>query len=321
MRAVEFRAFGDLDQLSLVTRPDPAAPAGWVAIRVVAASVNQSDVKNLEGAMEDTTLPRTPGRDFSGVVEQGPAEWIGAEVWGTGGDIGFTLDGSHAETLLVPAGALARKPAALTHVEAGSVGVTFSVGWLGLDYAALKAGETLVVVGIAGGVGGAVAQIAAAIGARVIGVDLDPPAPEAPAHSRISDFLKSDDPKLRDQVLDLTGGRGADVVFDAVGGVMFEPSLRLLARRGRLIEISATGRRRVEFDLADFYHNEGRILGADSRKLTVVDSAAIMRSLAARFEDGRYDAPIIARTFPLEQAVEAYEAVKAGAQGRVVLQP
>ncbi|HEX4185886.1 MAG TPA: hypothetical protein VHY78_08505, partial [Stellaceae bacterium] len=72
----------------------------------------------------------------------GPPDWIGAEVWGTGGDAGFTLDGSHAEAIAIPEAALARKPAALDHARAASVGVTFVVGWLGLaDYAALQQGE------------------------------------------------------------------------------------------------------------------------------------------------------------------------------------
>jgi hypothetical protein len=92
--------------------------------------VNPSDVKNVEGQMEGTVLPRVPGRDFSGVVEAGPPDWIGAEVWGTGGDAGFILDGSHAEAIAIPEAALARKPSRLDHAQAASVGVTFVVGWL-----------------------------------------------------------------------------------------------------------------------------------------------------------------------------------------------
>ncbi|HEX3413036.1 MAG TPA: zinc-binding alcohol dehydrogenase family protein [Stellaceae bacterium] len=143
MRALQFRAFGDpAAQLALVDLPDPQPRRGWAVVRIRAASVNPSDVKNVEGEMQGTVLPRVPGRDFSGVVEAGPPDWIGAEVWGTGGDAGFTLDGSHAEAIAIPEAALARKPAALDHARAASVGVTFVVGWLGLaDYAALQQGE------------------------------------------------------------------------------------------------------------------------------------------------------------------------------------
>jgi NADPH:quinone reductase-like Zn-dependent oxidoreductase len=78
MRALQFRAFGDpAAQLALVDLPDPQLRRGRAAIRIRAASVNPSDVKNVEGQMEGTVLPRVPGRDFSGVVEAGPPDWIG----------------------------------------------------------------------------------------------------------------------------------------------------------------------------------------------------------------------------------------------------
>ena len=88
-------------------------------MRVMAASINPSDVKNVAGAMEQTTLPRTPGRDFAGVVQAGPSGWIGAEVWGTGGDTGFTRDGTHAELIAVPVASLRRKPKCPTRNEIG----------------------------------------------------------------------------------------------------------------------------------------------------------------------------------------------------------
>jgi NADPH2:quinone reductase len=76
----------------------------------MAASINPSDVKNVAGAMSQTTLPRVPGRDFAGVVEAGPSEWIVAEVWGTGGDTGFTRDGTRADLIAVPVASPRRKP-------------------------------------------------------------------------------------------------------------------------------------------------------------------------------------------------------------------
>jgi NADPH:quinone reductase-like Zn-dependent oxidoreductase len=121
-----------------------------------------------------------PGRDFAGTVVEGPADWIGAEVWGTGGDIGFTRDGSHAEAILSPTDALVRKPRNLLFEQAASVGVTFVVAWLGVvEYGKLHGGETIAVIGVGGGVGGAVAQIAKGLGARVIGLDRQPPSASA----------------------------------------------------------------------------------------------------------------------------------------------
>ena len=323
MRALQFRAFGDpAAQLVLVDQPDPQPRKGWAIVRVRAASVNPSDARNVAGQMEGTVLPRVPGRDFSGVVEAGPPDWIGAEVWGTGGDAGFTMDGSHAELIAIPEAALARKPAALDHAQAASVGVTFVVGWMGLaDYAGLQKGEDVAIVGVSGGVGGAVAQLARGLGARrILGIDQRAPAKGSPAASRIDAYVAADG-DVAAAVKAQTGGHGADVVFDAVGGVMFETALGCLAHKGRLIEIAATGRRRVEFDLLDFYHNESRLFGADSRKLGLVESAVILDRLAPLFDDGSLAVPLVGRVLPLERGVEAYQAVAAGAEARIVIEP
>jgi NADPH:quinone reductase len=323
MRALQFKAFGDpAAQLALVDLPDPRPPSGWAVVRVRAASVNPSDVKNIAGQIQGTVLPRVPGRDFSGVVEAGPSDWVGTEVWGTGGDVGFTQDGSHAGLIAVPESALARRPAALDQAQAASVGVAFVVGWMGLaDYAGLQKGEDVAIVGVSGGVGGAVAQLARALGARrVLGIDRRPPARGSPAASRIDAYLPLDG-DLAAAVKARTDGHGADVVFDAVGGVMFETALSCLARKGRLIEIAATGRRRVEFDLLDFVHNESRLFGADSRKLGLVESAAIHNKLAPLFDQGLLEAPLVQSVLPLERGIEAYQAVAAGAEARIVIEP
>ena len=256
MRALWFQDYGDPSKLAVVERPEPRPDDATAIVRIVAASVNPSDVKNIAGLMEGTVLPRVPGRDFSGVVEHGPKEWIGAEVWGTGGDIGFSRDGTHAERIAIPVAALQRKPRNLEHEAASAVGLTFVTAWLGaVTYAAARAGETVVVVGASGGVGGAVIQIVKTLGCRVIGVDRSSPLTGSGA--LVNEFVKSEGDFVA-EIKRLTGGRGAQVVFDAVGGVMFEPSLRSIAHRGQLVEISATGKRRVEFDLPEFFHNEGR---------------------------------------------------------------
>lgn len=319
MKAIQFTTFGTPDVLEFVDLPTPQPAASHALVQVKSASVNPSDVKNVSGHFDHTVPPRVPGRDFSGVVVAGPDEWIGAEVWGTGGDIGFTRDGTHAEFIEIPVAALAKKPASLTHAQAASIGVNFVVGWLGtVDYAQLAAGETIAVIGVSGGVGGAVTQIAKARGARVIGIGREEPDADSPAARLIDAFVPMDADTAR-RVRELTGGAGADVVYDAVGGVAFELALSLVKRRGRVVEISATGKRRVEFDLIDFYHNETQLLGADSAKLGVADAAPIMRALAEAFDAGRFAAPVVAAHYPLERAKDAYAAVAAGTRGRVVI--
>jgi NADPH2:quinone reductase len=319
MKAIQFKTFGNPEVLETVDLPTPQADADSVVVQIKAASVNPSDVKNVSGHFEHTVLPRTPGRDFSGVVVDGPQAWLGAEVWGTGGDIGFTRDGTHAHFIKVPLTALSRKPTTLSHAEASAIGVNFVVAWLGtVEYAHLQAGETIAVIGAGGGVGGAVVQIAKARGARVIAMDRHPLSPDTPAGRLIDDYVPFDE-NATARLKALTGGAGADVVYDTVGGVAFATALSLVKRRGRVLEISATGQRRVELDLIDFYHNETQLLGVDSAKLGVAESAPLMTALVEGFESGKLQAPAIAQEFPLERAREAYAAVAAGTRGRVVI--
>jgi NADPH:quinone reductase len=320
MRAIRFKAFGDPSVLELAEMADPSTDAATAVVRVMAASINPSDVKNVAGAMTQTTLPRIPGRDFAGVVEQGPAEWIGAAVWGTGGDTGFTREGTHAELIAVPVASLRRKPETLSFDQAASVGVNYMAAWCGLEAADLKAGETVLLIGAGGGVGGAAAQIARRLGARVIGVDRHPPRPDAPIHG-IAERLIVGAQDLPAEVRAATEGKGADVVFDLVGGVMFRSAVNSLALRGRLVEIAVTGQREVSFDLADFYHNESRLFGVDTLKRDLIASAAVLEALTPGFLAGDYHAAPIAETCGLGAAQDAYRKVAAGAAGRIVLRP
>jgi threonine dehydrogenase-like Zn-dependent dehydrogenase len=102
---------------------------------------------------------------------------------------------------------------------------------------------------------------------------------------------------------------------------MLRYALDCLAVRGRLVEMSVTGGRDVTFNLADFYHNESRLIGIDTLKLDQTGSAAVLQALSPGFEAGDYRPALIVRRFPLDQVVAAYRAVAAGEPGRVVLCP
>jgi NADPH:quinone reductase-like Zn-dependent oxidoreductase len=118
-----------------------------------------------------------------------------------------------------------------------------------------------------------------------------------------------------------TGGKGADVVFDLVGGVMFRSALDSLALRGRLVEIAATGQREVSLDLVDFYRNESQLFGVNTLERDLTASAEVLDALTPGFDAGDYHAAPIAETFGLDEAQEAYRKVAAGASGRIVLRP
>lgn len=323
MRALRFTEFGDPGVLRIDDVADPVATTDEAVVRVEAASVNPSDVKNVAGSMDWTVLPRIPGRDFAGVVVDGPPEWEGVVVWGTGGDTGFSRDGSHAELMSVPVAALVRKPERLGFEEASAVGVNFVVAWYGLvETAQLAAGETVVVFGVSGGVGGAVAQIAHTLGANVIGVGRRRPGPDTAAASVIDDFVTfGPDADVAAAIRRLTAGAGAEVVYDAVGGLTTPSALAALARGGRLVVISATGSPVVQVNLRELYRNETRILGVDSGKLSVVDSARRLERMAPYFESGEFRPLPVSAGYALDDAPAAYRAVAEHTVGRVVIRP
>src|SRR5580692_9917551 len=144
---------------------------GEVLIEVKAAAVNPSDVKAATGLMAYAVFPRTPGRDYAGIVIDGPADLVGREVFGSSGDLGIRRDGSHATHLAVEADAVVEKPAHLSWDEAAGIGVPFVTAMEGFRRAGMpEKGEVVLVMGVNGKVGQAAVQIAGWNGARVIGV-------------------------------------------------------------------------------------------------------------------------------------------------------
>lgn len=321
-RALRFEAFGGPGALGLVERAVPPAGEGEAVIALRAASINPSDVKNLAGRMRQTVPPRTPGRDFAGLVVAGPREWLGAEVWGTGGDVGFTRDGTHAEHVVLPVAALARKPRNLSFQEAGAVGVNYVTAWIGtVDYAALQPGETIAVFGATGGVGGAVCAVAKRLGARVIACARGTPEPDAICRQVGAELL--DLATTRDLEAELrarTGGRGVDVIYDGVGTPhLFGAGLAALGYGGRYIAIAGAPGEQVSLELIPLYRREVRLIGLDSLKRGAADCAPLMERLCEGFEAGAYPAPLIAQEFALQRGAEGYAAVAAGTRGRVIL--
>jgi len=103
---------------------------------------------------------------------------------------------------------------------------------------------------------------------------------------------------------------------------MFEPALKSLGHRGRLLEIASAGDRRVSFDLRDFYHNESQLFGVDTRARDAIGSSALLEALTPFFEQGTFQPPAIDRTFPLTDGIKAYQEVDRGeVRGRLVLSP
>jgi NADPH2:quinone reductase len=304
MKALRFDAFGPPSNLSLQDVEVPQLKAGEVLIRVHAGAINPSDVKNLAGLF-NAALPRVPGRDFAGTVAEGDGV-KGQEVWGSGAGFGMVRDGAHAQYVVLPADWVSIKPANLSMEQAAAVGAPYVAAWCGLVRAGdLRPSETILITGALGAVGRAATQIAHWKKARVIGADI------TTAVSEVDTFIDMREKDLSSQVKALTDGKGVSLSLDAVGGAVFEQSLKSLGLDGRQVAITSVGSRRVEFDLVDFYRNRLRLVGVDTAKLTGGEIAQIMNELRVGFEEGHLKPPAV-RTWPLERAVEAYSAVADG---------
>jgi len=306
MKALRFSEFGPPSVLRIEEVPVPEPGAGEALVRVKAAAINPSDIVNVSGHFKNTTLPRTPGRDFAGAVIKGKHQ-AGDEVWGSSPTLGLVRDGSHAEYVVVPEETLSLKPKSLSMAQAAAIGVPYVTAWASVvSTAQIQPGETMLIVGAAGAVGQAATQIAHWKQARVIGAAItsDPiPGIESVINTKTED--------LRERVMELTAGKGVDVVFDLAGGAMFEPALRSLKFGGRQVAIASPGNPRVSFNLVDFYHNFSRLLGVDSYGLTPRQVAEIEDELGPGFEIGALKPPPI-EIVPFERAVEAYALVAAG---------
>jgi len=306
MRALRFAEFGPPSVLRIEEVAIPEPSEGEALVRVKAAAINPSDIGDVAGRFKSTTLPRTPGRDFAGIVVQGKRH-EGEEVWGSAPELGIQRDGSHAEYVVVPTETLSVRPNSLSFEQAAAIGIPYVTAWASVVSAAqIQPGETILIVGAAGAVGQAATQIANWKQAHVIGADLTSDA--IPGVQWVVDTRTED---LRERVLELTGGKGVEVAFDTVGGAMFEPALRSLRRGGRQVAISCRGEARVSFDLTDFYHNSSHLLGVDSYGLTARQVGEISAELRRGFEAGTLKPPAI-EIVPFKHAVDAYSRMAAG---------
>jgi NADPH:quinone reductase len=319
MRAIVIHEFGDPKLLKVEEVPTPEPQGDEVLIAVKASAINPSDVKNVSGTMHGTTLPRIPGRDFAGVVVRGAADLIGREVWGTGGDISRVRDGAHAEYLLLPRTAVTLKPAALSMEAAGTAGLSFVTAWEAMvTIAGVSSGETVVVIGAAGGTGSAAVQVAKACGARVVGIvrsDSDFPFVRQDGADEV---INSRSANTIETVRSITKSRGAEVVFDG-SGMMFAESVEIAAVNGRIPVTAAPADGKASFNLRGVYRKVLRIQGIDTIGLDAVACTKLLAQMAPKFESGQFKVKP-GKPFPLSAAAEAYEQAGHGG-GRIVLRP
>ncbi|SAL12238.1 alcohol dehydrogenase [Caballeronia choica] len=237
MRAVRCLQYGPPETLSIETLPDPHPGAGEVVIDVKAASVNFPDVLIIQNKYQfKPPLPFTPGAELAGIVRE-----VGAGVTQLKPGMrvaAYTAHGAFAEQAVASASSCVPLPDYVDLADAAAFTLAYGTSYHALaDRAALKAGETLLVLGAAGGVGLAAVQIGRALGARVIAAASSAEklalCVEHGADATI-DYSRED---LRERLKALTGGHGPDVIFDPVGGEYAEPAFRSIAWRGRYLVV------------------------------------------------------------------------------------
>ncbi|SFD22368.1 NADPH:quinone reductase [Cupriavidus sp. OV038] len=312
----------DTLELALTGLPRPEAGPGQCIIEVASAGVNPSDVKATLGMMPHAVWPRTPGRDYAGVVIDGPSEWIGRQVWGSGGELGIRRDGTHGKYLRIGVNAVREKPATLSLLEAGAVGVPFITAYEGLRRAGMPgAGSTVLVCGGNGKVGQATIQIATALGARVFAVErgAEPYRGHTSGTVRMIDASRE---TISAVVREETDGHGADIVYNTVGSPYFEQANLAMAIGATQVFIS-TIEKPVPFDIFAFYRGQHTFVGVDTLALDCEACAKILDALAPMFASGALKPfPVLPDyTYALSNARDAYRAVLQGATERVVLTP
>lgn len=316
MRALYFRQTGALSNLKVEELGSPRIGAGEALVQVRAAAINPSDPKNVLGKMGETKPPRVPGRDFSGIVIDGPTAWKGKEVFGTGGNLGFGRDGSHAELVAVPVEALVEKPKQLSFEHAAGLGLGYLTAWSAIVTAGkVSPTDTVLVLGASGAVGSSAIKIAKHLGAkRIIGTLRNEGERARTTGIPCDDWLDLEKAPLPDSLLKLTQDKGADLILDVLGGPRFESVSRCLAHRGRHVVIASV-EPKVTFNLVDFYHREGRLFGVDTLKLSFAESAHILRGILPLINEGILTPPEF-DAIGLEQAPAAYQAVLDGSARR-----
>jgi NADPH:quinone reductase len=322
VKAILCQAYGPPESLVLADVPPPVAGAGEVVVSMKAASLNFPDVLIIQGKYQvKPPLPFSPGSEMAGIVK---AVGYGVTRVKPGDRVmAFTTYGAFAEEVKTDADRLTPIPEAMDFANASAFGLAYATSDHALrDRGALRAGETLLVLGAAGGVGLAAIEIGKAIGARVIAcASTDDKLSVCRAHGadETINYARED---LRARIRDLTAGRGADVVYDPVGGSYTEPALRSIAWRGRLLVVGfAAGEiPRIPLNLALL--KGCAIVGVfwgDFARREPSQAADSLRQLTRWFADGRIR-PHISATFPLERAPEALALMAARkVTGKVVL--
>ncbi|MGN6500504.1 MAG: NADPH:quinone oxidoreductase family protein [Tsuneonella sp.] len=317
------RLSDDLSGVELADAPLPVRKRGEVLVSIRAASLNYPDLLMTRGAYQfKPEAPFISGMELAGeVVEADPDSGFAAGDRVSGG----AKTGAFAEFASVPAGSLRRMPEGLDWPSAASLGAAYNTAYTGLvELGGLQEGQWVLVHGASGGVGLAACDLARALGARVIAATHDPAKSERIRAAVSPDAMIVNHGRFREEVAERTGGTLCDLVFDPVGGDVFDESTRCVAFGGKLLVVGFVAGRipeiAVNIPLIKGFSVVGVRAGEYARRFP--DRGARIAAEVARLAaEGRIK-PTIDRVLPLEGWREAFDAMASGELvGKVVLEP
>jgi NADPH2:quinone reductase len=321
MKAVVCKQFGPPESLVVEDLPSPRAGPGEVVISVKAASLNFPDVLIIQNKYQfKPPLPFSPGSELAGVVKE-----AGEGVRFRPGDrvIAFTTYGAFAEEVKTEASRLVPLPQNMDFVTGAAFLLTYGTSEHALcDRGSLRAGETLLVLGAAGGVGLAAIEIGKAVGARVIACASSEEKLAVCREHGADAAINYAAEDLRERIKALTQGRGVDVVYDAVGGAYTEPAFRSLAWRGRLLVVGFAAGEIPKLPLNLALLKGASVVGVfwgDFSKREPERFAQSVARLGAWYGEGKLR-PHVSATLPLDKAAEALQQMaRREVKGKLVL--
>jgi len=316
--------WGEPEDLILQDLPDPQPGPEQVLIDVRAIGCNFFDTLMVQGKYQvKPPLPFSPGGEIAGTVRS-----VGARVAGLQpGDRVFAMLGwgGYASAALAPRSAVVKMPDTMSFEHGAAFGIVYQTSYFGLVYRAdLQPGETLLVHAAAGGVGLAAVQIGKALGARVIATASSADKLEIARQHGADAAFDYGSPDWVEAVKELTGGRGADVIYDPVGGDIFDLSLKCIAFGGRLLVIGFASGRIPTVQVNRILLKNIAIVGLHWGAYREHDPDKIpqaMQALFALYEQGKVT-PLVSSTHPLADAAAALaEIASRRSTGKVILLP
>ena len=319
MKAVKVHQFGGPEVLKLEDVPEPQAGAGQVVVRIDAIGINPVETYIRAGKYGPKAFPYTPGSDAGGVIDS-----VGEGVKSVRpGDRVYThasLTGTYAQKALCNESHVHPLPTRITFQQGAALGVPYATAYRALySRAHPVAGETILVHGASGGVGVAAVQLAKAAGLIIFGTAGTDKGRELVREMGAHHVLDHHDPNYLKQLMDLTGGRGVDIILEMAAHTNLGKDLALLAKNGRVIVVGSRGP--VEVTPRDIMGRDADIRGMTLMNAAEPELKGIHTAIIAGLESGALR-PVIGKEIPLAEIAQAHEAVLApGSQGKIVVLP